>query len=105
METNMKKVKIMVEEKRFLSGRLKSVIKDQERTTFYLFKSYLEKMQDEGKLKKFDLNTVAFGIFGMINWLDHWYQRNKRLSLMQIADQIVEILFKGLLTEDARKEI
>ena len=103
MEFNRKKVKIMVEDKRFLGGRLRSIIKDQERTTFYLFKSYVENLQNEGKIKKFDLNTVTFGIFAMINWLDHWYRPNKKLTLKQIADEIVNILFYGLLSDDARK--
>jgi len=102
MKDNMKQVKIMVEDKRFLSGQLLGIIKEQERTMFYLFKSHIEKLQDMGKLKKFDVNTVTFGIFGMINWLEKWYKPNKKLSLRHIADQIVDILLNGLLSQEPR---
>ena len=105
MKDNMKKVKIMVDDKGFLSGQLRGIIKEQEQITFYLFKSHIEKLQDAGKLRKFNVNTVTFGIFGMINWLDKWYKPNKMLSLVQIADEIVDILFKGLLSEEARIKI
>jgi len=102
MKDNMKQVKIMVEDKRFLSGQLLGIIKEQERTMFYLFKSHIEKLQDMGKLKKFDVNTVTFGIFGMINWFEKWYKPNKKLSLRHIADQIVDILLNGLLSQEPR---
>jgi hypothetical protein len=36
----------------------------------------------------------------MINWLYHWYRPDKDLSIEQLAEEIVNILFTGLLTRE-----
>jgi TetR/AcrR family transcriptional regulator, cholesterol catabolism regulator len=100
MKVHRKKVKILVEDKRFLSGELNALAKNKEKTIFYLFRSYVEKMQETGSLRAFDLTTATFGIFGMINWLYHWYRPNKKLSIEKLAEQIVNILFHGLLSSN-----
>lgn len=103
MKSNRKKVKILVEDKRFLSGELNAIVKNKERTIFYLFRSYVEKMQETGSIRAFDLTTAAFGIFGMINWLYHWYRPNKKLTIEELAMHIVNILFHGLLSSKDEK--
>lgn len=103
MKSHRKKVKILIEDKCFLSGELRKLAMDKERTIFYLYRSYVEEMQKNGKLREFDLTTATFGIFGMINWLYHWYKPNKGLSLEELAKHIVNILFYGLLSDEATK--
>jgi hypothetical protein len=43
------------------------------------------------------LTAATFGILGMINWLYHWYRPEKELSIEQLAEEIINILFSGLL--------
>lgn len=100
MNLHRRKVKILVEDKKFLRGKRRNLVKDKERTIFYLFRSYVEKMQNEGKLRDFDVTTATFGIFGMINWLYLWYKPSKKLQIDKIADYIVDILFNGLLSKE-----
>lgn len=104
MKTRRKEVKILIEDKKFLSAELNKLIKEQEKTTFDLFKANMEELQREGKLREFDLTTATFGIFGMINWLYHWYRPNKRLSLEELAEHIINILFYGLLNQETPEE-
>jgi len=101
IKTRRKEVKILIEDKRFLSAELYKLIREQERTTYELFKANMEMLKTQGKLREYDLTTATFGIFGMINWLYHWYRPNKRLSLDELAQHIVNILFYGLLSEEA----
>ena len=95
-----KEVKILIEDKKFLSAELNKLIKEQERTTYQLFKANMEELKTQGKLRQYDLTTATFGIFGMINWLYHWYKPNKRLTIDELAEHIVNILFYGLLSEE-----
>jgi hypothetical protein len=53
------------------------------------------------RINDFDLTAATFGILGMINWLYHWYRPEKRLSIEQLANQIINILFFGFV----RKEV
>ena len=100
-KTRRKEVKILVEDKKFLSAELNKLVKEQERTTYELFKANMEELEIQGKLRQYDLTTATFGIFGMINWLYHWYKPNKKLTLDELAEHIVNILFYGLLSEEA----
>lgn len=97
IKTDRKGAKIIIEDKRFLSGALHKLVKEKEKNVFYLYKDCLVALQKSGKLVDCDLTVATFGIIGMINWLYHWYHPDKSLSLEQIADQIINILFSGLL--------
>jgi hypothetical protein len=43
--------------------------------------------------------VATFSILGMINWLYHWYRPSKGLSLEKVAEELIEIIFRGLLGE------
>ena len=100
IKTDRKGAKIIIEDKRFLSGALQKLVKEKEKNVFYLYKDCLVALQKSGKLVNCDLTVATFGIIGMINWLYHWYHPDKSLSLEQIADQIINILFGGLLPQE-----
>ena len=99
MKSHRKAVKVLLEDKKFLSGEQYKLTRDKETAIFYLFRSYIEEMQRQGKLSDFDATAATFGIFGMINSLYHWYSPDKKLTIEQIADQFINILFHGLLSE------
>lgn len=99
IKTDRKGAKIIIEDKRFLSGALHKLVKEKEKNVFYLYRDCLVALQKSGKLTNCDLTVATFGIIGMINWLYHWYHPDKSLSLEQIADQIINILFGGLLPQ------
>ncbi len=95
-----KGAKIIIEDKRFLSGELNKLVKEKERAIFYLYKNHLVELQRTKRIEAGDLTAATFGILGTINWLYHWYRPEKNLSLQQLAEQIVSNLFFGLLIEE-----
>jgi len=99
IKTDRKGAKIIIEDKRFLGGVLQKLVKEKEKNVFYLYKDCLVALQKSGRLADCDLTVATFGVIGMINWLYHWYHPDKSLSLEQIADQIINILFSGLLPQ------
>jgi AcrR family transcriptional regulator len=103
IKTHKKELKILVEDKRFLTGELRHLTREKERTTFHIFRANMEELQKAGLLKNVDLTTATFGIFGMITWLYHWYNPNGRLQIEQLTKQIINILFYGLVTGTAKK--
>jgi AcrR family transcriptional regulator len=101
MKMNRKGAKITIEDKRFLSGDLNRLVKEKEKAIFYLYKGYLVELQRMGTIRECDLTAATFGILGMINWLYHWYRSGKGLSMEQLAQEIVNILFYGLSSEES----
>jgi hypothetical protein len=99
IKKNRKGAKIIIEDKRFLSGDLQKMAKEKEKAIFYLYKNNLQELQRMKRIREGDLAVATFGILGMINWLYHWYRPGKGISLEHIADRIVSILFFGLMTE------
>lgn len=97
MKSQRKKVKILVDDVKFLAGDYNKLIREKQKTIFRLYRANLENLQKQGKLREFNVTTATFGIFGMINWLDHWYRPEKDLSIEQVAEDIVNILLYGLL--------
>ena len=102
IKTDRKGAKIIIEDKRFLSGDLQKLVKEKEKIVFNLYKDCLAELQNSGKLTDCDLTVATFGIIGMINWLYHWYNPDKGLSLEQVADQIINILFGGLFPQGTK---
>jgi AcrR family transcriptional regulator len=103
MESHKKEVKILIEDKRSLSGELHRLTREKEKTIFRLYRSNMEELQQMGKLRDFDLTTATFGIFGMINWLYHWYRPERELSIEELGENIVQILLYGLLSDETEK--
>ncbi len=101
IKTNRKGAKIIIEDKRFLSGELNRLVKEKERAVYNLYKNHLRELQEDMKINEFDLTAATFSILGMINWLYHWFKPEKRLSIERVANDIMNIVFYGLL----RKEV
>jgi AcrR family transcriptional regulator len=99
MKSQQKGAKITIEDKKFLSGDLNSLVKEKEKAIFHLYKDHLRDLQRAQKIRVCDLTAATFSILGMINWLYHWYQPEKGLTLDQLAKEIVNTLFHGLLVE------
>jgi AcrR family transcriptional regulator len=97
IKTKRKGAKIIIEDKRFLSGELNKLVKEKEKVVYNLYRSQLEELQRNMKIRECDLTVATFGILGMINWLYHWYRPEKEISIEKMAEEIINILFSGLL--------
>ena len=101
IEYSREGAKIIIEDKRFLSGELKNLVKEKEKAVFYLYRNYLEELQKAKKIRLCDLTVATFGILGMVNWLYHWYRPTKYMSFEKISEEIIGILFEGLSNDEA----
>ncbi|MBM4339910.1 MAG: TetR/AcrR family transcriptional regulator [Deltaproteobacteria bacterium] len=101
IKTERKGAKIIIEDKRFLGGELHKLVKEKEKAVYHLYKNQLEVLQKNNLIKECDLTAATYGILGMINWLYHWYRPEKNLSIEQLAEEIINNLFYGLVKRES----
>ena len=85
-----------MEEKKSLREDLEHTTKGTEGEILQLYKDTLSRCADQGLIRPVQITTAAFGILGQINWLYHWYRPDGPLSIHELSDQVVGLLFNGL---------
>ncbi|MDP6808665.1 MAG: TetR/AcrR family transcriptional regulator [Desulfobacterales bacterium] len=91
--------KIIIEDKRFLSDEIKQIVKEKEIVIFLLYKDYLKQLQDLKLIKQGDLSIATFGILGTVNWLYHWFNPDKAMTMEKIAEEMIDNLLYGLINK------
>ena len=99
IRSNRNGTKIIIEDKRHLSDGIKNIVQEKERIIFLLYKDYLKQLQDLKLIKQGDLSVATFGIIGTVNWLYHWFDPDKALTMEKIAEQMIKNLFYGLMNK------
>jgi AcrR family transcriptional regulator len=99
MKTEIKKVKILIEDKKALGKELFKLVKSKERAVYNFYFDIIKEIQEQNKLKNVEMTTAVFAIIGQINWLYHWYRPEGRLGIEEVAENIVEMVMFGLIKE------
>ena len=100
IQTSKKSVKIIIEDKRFLSSELNKLAKEKEKIIYNLYKNHLTELYRNRTINESELTVATFGILGMMNWLYHWYKPEGKLSPEQLVNEITKNLFFGLLGKE-----
>jgi AcrR family transcriptional regulator len=90
-------VTIMVDEGRALTSAQNRTITRLKRQYVDTLRGTLDELQGEGKLKNIDTTVAAFSIAGAINWLSRWYKPEGKLSAEEIAANVAEMVFHGVV--------
>ncbi|HEX6087580.1 MAG TPA: TetR/AcrR family transcriptional regulator [Thermoanaerobaculia bacterium] len=90
-------VTIMVDEGRALTSAQNRTITRLKRQYVDTLRGTLDELQSEGKLKQVDTTVAAFSIAGAINWLSRWYKPEGKLSAEEIAANVAEMVFHGVV--------
>jgi AcrR family transcriptional regulator len=61
-----------------------------------MYRKELETLQAMGYVKKVNITVLAFNIFGVINWHLRWYKPDGKMSLDQVADEMVDFVLYGM---------
>ncbi len=101
MENHVEEIKVLVEEKKSLRSELQQASRATESEILQLYKDALARCEAAGEVRSVHATTAAFGILGQINWLYHWYKPEGPLSIRELADAVVTLLFHGLLPSGA----
>jgi AcrR family transcriptional regulator len=88
----------LVDEPNGLAPERRALIDARKRGYFDLLRGTLRELKAEGRLAPHaDPTMLAFTIIGMIMWIARWRRPDGRLSLDQVADQILRMTFGGAL--------
>lgn len=99
-----KEVTITLEENLLLKGRPKNEVMSYQRTIYGLYLDQLRKLERLNMLRRGNLTVIAFSIFGVINWFYRWYRENGQLNNEVIANQMIEIIFTGIISSNRTAE-
>jgi AcrR family transcriptional regulator len=92
-----KETKIIVADDYWLTGKRREANRVTQRQIYKLYLNKLEELSKKGLLKPVDLKVLAFTIFGAINSFFRWYSEGGSLSKEDVADNVIDIIFRGLL--------
>lgn len=99
MNPDKANVKILIEDRRLLSKRFSEVIKSKMEEVIQIYRDILVQIRDIGMLKDVNMFTANFTVLAVINWLYHWYNPKGKLSIEEIVDNIIKIIFYGLIQD------
>jgi len=61
-----------------------------------IYRKELELLQSLGYAKQGNITILAFNIFGVINWRLRWYKPGGKMTLDEIADEMVDFVLHGM---------
>jgi len=98
-----KRMKIYLEEQYQLPPHLRKKTYKQHRQIYDLYYEKICELEEENFLKKTDKTVMTFGLFAMMNWVYRWFQSKGRLSIEEVANNIIDMFFEGVLENRSAK--
>ena len=92
-----KESKIIVMDDAWLTDKRKKANIEAQRKLYFLYKSKLSELQEKGLIVDTDLTVLCFSIFGIIVQSIRWFSEKGPLSKEEVADNVIRILFNGVL--------
>ncbi|RLB95817.1 MAG: hypothetical protein DRH90_25180 [Deltaproteobacteria bacterium] len=103
MKEKKKEIKIYMEEQYQLPIGLRNRALKQHRQIYDLYRGMISKIKDMGILSDIDETVMAFSVFAMMNWSYRWFKNEGRLSIEEVAENMIQVLFGGIFKEGALK--
>ena len=80
-----------------LSVDQRSIVQNRRREYFDIVRNTLVELQQQGKLRKLNITTATFTLFGMILWLPRWYKSNGLLPADVVCHDVCDLALGGLM--------
>ncbi|GAA0462166.1 TetR/AcrR family transcriptional regulator [Alkalibacillus silvisoli] len=98
-------ISVFYQENKYLKAHFEEKIKFKRDQFKQIVIQIIEEGQKQGEIRQ-ELPTIitSMSILGMVNWTYKWYKREGELSIDDIAEVYIDILFKGVLTDEATQE-
>jgi len=96
-----KEVRLLVlRERHQLTGKNRRDLFRREQAIFHLLKNELKKIPDLDKGS--DHNVISFLIIAMSHWLGYWFKEDKPLSLEEVINRNIRVIFNGIFKNHQR---
>jgi TetR/AcrR family transcriptional regulator, cholesterol catabolism regulator len=100
---NSKKLKIFLEEQYRLSPYLRKKAFEQHRQIYDLYFSRVCGLAKNGMGEKPNKTVTTFSILAMINWVYRWFDPDGKLSIEEVAENVIDLFFRGILNREGVK--
>ena len=92
-----KEIKIYIEEQYQLPTPLRKKALAQQRQIFDIYYNKIGELKEKGFTNELDQTVVTFCIFATMNWAYRWFRDKRKLSIEEVAEYMINILFSGIL--------
>lgn len=92
-----KEIKIYMEEQYQLPAVLRKRALKQHRQIYDLYYNMICQIKERGLTRDIDETVMTFSIFAMMNWSYRWFKDKGRLSIEEVAEDIIRVFFGGIL--------
>ncbi|PTL77702.1 TetR/AcrR family transcriptional regulator [Vitiosangium sp. GDMCC 1.1324] len=97
----IKEVIIILHEHATLRGEARAFIDSRKKAYVRFLEDSFSEAVRMGRIRTVQPTVAAFSFLGMVLWIYKWFQPDGRLSADQVANEMVELLFAGLITPAA----
>jgi AcrR family transcriptional regulator len=92
-----KEVIIILHEHATLTGEARAFIDSRKKNYVRFLEDSFSEAVRLGRIRTVQPTVAAFSFLGMVLWIYKWFQPDGRLSAEQVANEMVELLFAGLV--------
>jgi len=96
IKSKRKEIKIYLDEQYQLPAALRRKAYKKHRQIYELYLKKIREIEKNGLIRELDASVMAFGISGMMNWAYRWFKGKGKLSIEEVAEQIIRIFFSGI---------
>lgn len=97
-----KEIAIFIDELPQLPEDLREICNKQHREIFDLFETKIKELKKRNLANPINDKVATFGILGAMLWVYHWFRDTGPISIEQVADELTQLLFHGLMKADSR---
>lgn len=84
---------------------MRQKIRAQQKSYGRYFEGLIGAAIDAGEIEKVDRGAFLFLLLGAINWVPQWFNPKGRLSVREICDLVIKMVFEGVATPQSRADL
>ena len=92
-----KEIKIYIEEQYQLPLHLRRKALTQHRQIYDLYYNKINEIANRGLKRDINPTVMTFSIFAMMNWSYRWFKEEGKLSIEEVAENIIRIFLGGIM--------
>jgi AcrR family transcriptional regulator len=103
---NMSEMKVLSHEAESLRGDLYTHVSTRKDKYTKLARKILGELQEShGHRQPIDLTVATYALFGMMNWIYNWYDPQGKLTVSELAGNVMKLFLNGFLADGMRHSL
>jgi AcrR family transcriptional regulator len=94
---------VVLRDRHQLTGKEKKKLIEKERAIFEIFRSKLRQIPNLNK--RMNINLMSFQVLSASHWMGYWFDSMGPLSESEAVNQMMNIIFNGILDSKNRERI